>query len=43
MFTAITVTRTFLRILIRFGLDQNKWLFAVVDDSHDPVASAAAD
>ena len=43
MFTAITVTRTFLRLLIGVGLTRNKWLFSFVDDAQEPTASAAAD
>lgn len=43
MFTAITVTRTFLRLLIGVGLTRNKWLFAVIDEPAEPAAGAAAD
>jgi preprotein translocase subunit SecD len=43
MFTAISVTRTFLRILIRLGLEKNKHLFAVVEEPLEPVAPAGAD
>jgi preprotein translocase subunit SecD len=43
MFTAITVTRTFLRLLIGVGFDKHHWLFAVMDEHQEPTASAAAD
>ena len=40
MFTAITVTRTFLRLLVGRGLPMNEWLFNVAPES-DPSTSAA--
>lgn len=43
MFTAITVTRTFLRLLIGLGMDRNKWLFAVLDENLETTAGTAAD
>jgi len=43
MFTAITVTRTFLRQLVRVGLTEHPWLFAVIEEHPEPTASAAAD
>jgi hypothetical protein len=43
MFTAITVTRSFLRLLIGVGFDKHHWLFAVMDEHQEPTASAAAD
>lgn len=43
MFTAITVTRTFLRLLIRVGIHKHPWLFAVIEEHHTHTASAAAD
>jgi len=43
MFTAITVTRTFLRQLVRVGLTEHPWLFAVIEEQPEPTASAAAD
>ena len=35
MFTAITVTRTFLRLLVGHGLVTSSWLFAAQHDFHD--------
>jgi preprotein translocase subunit SecD len=43
MFTAITVTRTFLRQLVRVGLTEHPWLFAVIEEQPEPTAGAAAD
>jgi preprotein translocase subunit SecD len=43
MFTAIIVTRTFLRLLIGLGLDRNRWLFAVMDDTQEPAGATTAD
>ncbi len=43
MFTAITVTRTFLRTMLRLGLDDRKWLFAPVDEPMEPTVASAAD
>ena len=43
MFTAITVTRTFLRQLVRVGLTEHPWLFAVIEEHPEPTARAAAD
>jgi preprotein translocase subunit SecD len=43
MFTAIVVTRTFLRLLIGLGLDRNRWLFAVMDEPPEPIAATTAD
>jgi preprotein translocase subunit SecD len=43
MFTAITITRTFLRQMIGVGLTKHPWLFAVLEDHSEPTASAAAD
>ena len=43
MFTAITVTRTFLRQLVRVGLTEHPWLFAVLEEQPEPTAGAAAD
>jgi len=40
MFTAITVTRTFLRLLVGRGLPMNEWLFNVAPDA-DRSASPA--
>ena len=40
MFTAITVTRTFLRLLVGRGLPMNEWLFNVAPEP-DPSTSAA--
>lgn len=36
MFTAITVTRTFLRLLIKLGIDKESWLFGAIDESIAP-------
>ena len=43
MFTAITVTRTFLRLLVGAGLARRRWLFGVDDDAGVGVAPTAAD
>jgi preprotein translocase subunit SecD len=43
MFTAIIVTRTFLRLLIGLGLDRNRWLFAVMGDTQEPAGATTAD
>ena len=43
MFTAITVTRTFLRQLVRVGLTEHPWLFAVIEEHPKATARAAAD
>ena len=43
MFTAITVTRTFLRLLVGSGLSERSWLFNIVDEPTAQSTSAAAD
>jgi preprotein translocase subunit SecD len=43
MFTAITITRTFLRQMIGVGLTKHPWLFAVLEDHTEPTAAAVAD
>jgi preprotein translocase subunit SecD len=45
MFTAITVTRTFLRLLVDRGFAANRWAFAVEPrrDLPPPVGAGAAD
>ena len=41
MFSAILVTRTFLRLLVSLGVGRHHWLFAVVEDDAPPTAAAA--
>jgi preprotein translocase subunit SecD len=45
MFTAITVTRTFLRLLVGSGLSERSWLFNIVDEParQSTTTTAAAD
>jgi hypothetical protein len=43
MFTAITITRTFLRQMIGVGLTKHPWLFAVLEDHGEATAATAAD
>jgi preprotein translocase subunit SecD len=43
MFTAITVTRAFLRLLVTFHLARNKNLFGDVEDTGQPVSASPAD
>ena len=43
MFTAITVTRTFLRLLVGSGVSERSWLFNIVDEPKAQSTTAAAD
>jgi preprotein translocase subunit SecD len=43
MFTAITVTRTFLRLLVGHGLVTDSWLFAARDEHIAVPSPSAAD
>ena len=41
MFSAIIVTRTFLRMMVKMGVAKHQWLFAVVEQESTPTAAAA--
>jgi hypothetical protein len=41
MFSAITVTRTFLRLMVNLGVAERRWLFAAMDEDSTPTAAAA--